>query len=180
MFILHWHSTKRIQQLSLLEMRLNEMVLLIWHQIIMRLWSKSFRTVSKKVSFIGKKEKFQMVSISLLNKLEAFRKKKKPKQTMQSRYNLNFSSAYSKHKHLYLYSVTFMAKFWRCLGLDDFNKSDSISHVHHCLKFWKRKKAVQVQPCILWVWLHSQNQKYCTQDHAYKNAHLIRPLYSRS
>jgi len=46
----------------------------------------------------------------------------------------------------------------------------TVSHMCIIASNFEKEKAVQVQPCILWVWLHSQKQKYCTQDHAYKNA----------
>lgn len=55
--ILHWKSAKIIQQLSLLEMRLNEIVLLIWHQIFRDSSSRASELLAKKLSFVGKKKK---------------------------------------------------------------------------------------------------------------------------
>lgn len=140
--ILHWKSAKIIQQLSLLEMRLNKMVLLIWHQIF-RLWFKSFGTLSKKIPLIGKKkESFKWFefnfSINWKDLEEQYPNNPVKNNCTAKDYTIWISVLCIENTHIYTY---FHGKILRFLRLkDDSNESVSISHVHYCLIFWKAKK----------------------------------------
>lgn len=141
--ILHWKSAKIIQQLPLLKMRLNEMVLLIWHQIIRDSGPRASELLAKNYHSLAKKRSFKWFKFNFSINWKDLEEQNtnNPVKNNCTAKDCIISALCIENTHIYTY---FHGKFLRFLRLkDDSNESVSISHVHYCLIFWKPKSCTR-------------------------------------